>query len=137
MNEYEKQAQDFLRDTGTKMTVVRKGTTTEFIKGMTNEIYRVTLKNNNHSYTFDFHNSAHAFQNNLKLTAYDVLASLPVYIFADYDDYCADLGYTAYCDESGNKIKESKKAYNAVIKQGNELTSLFDDDQLNQLAEIS
>mgnify|MGYP006921432348 CR=1 FL=1 len=63
-------------------------------------------------------------------TAYDVLACLTKYDPGTFEDFCGEFGYDA-------DSKKAEKTYNAVREEWLNITRLFTDDEISQLAEIS
>lgn len=62
-------------------------------------------------------------------TPYDVLSALTKNDVGGFDDFCVDFGY------SDDSIK-SKKIYDAVVNEYNELCKLYSDEELDLLREI-
>ena len=167
MNQYEKQAasrdslrlvaDDFLESTGTSIELHRIGTYARF-SDMETDVYKVTIKNDRHSYTFDYSDSLHNTQcrqgiaepfnmngmTNAKLaeyqrkmqrawkkpSIYDILACLDCYDAETFDDFCSNFGY----DTDSRKALET---YLAAQEEYSNLTKLFTSEQLDQLMEIA
>lgn len=137
MNEYTKQANDFLKSTDTKLTI-------KFIKvgfyfdgdKETRRIYRVNLKNKNHSYWFNFGDSIHNKEKGLEPDNYAVLSCLNIDYCETYQDFCDEFGYELQPDDKAERI-QNIKTYRAVKAQTKNLKLLFNNSQLEQLHEVN
>lgn len=138
MNEYEKQAKDFLKDTGTTLTMYRYS---EFASPQANWApvgfcYRISLEREDKAtYKFNFWDSVANMKAHKKPTAYDILASLNDYIDTSMsiDDFANEYGY----NDREIDISVIIRSYNDSIEQTRKLRELFTVDQLEQLGEIS
>ena len=65
-----------------------------------------------------------------KPNAYDILACLQAYPVDNFEDFCFDFGYD-------NDSRKAYKTYEAVLNEYNNLSRLFDDDELQELSEIN
>lgn len=130
MNEYDKQAEDFLKKTGTTFNVLtycgRKPMPNNGNDMM--DKWVVEFVRGNNEWYFDFYMGLG--NNGAKPKAYDVLACLTKYDVGSFEDFCADFGYDAY-DEDGR----SKKIYKAVCNEYKEVQRMFG-DVLEELSEI-
>lgn len=134
-SKYNQQAVDFLIKAETTCEIVFMGLD-KVGWGKTNvNKYEVTLKNKNHSYTFNFWDSISNTQKNNKATFdfYSVLASLELYTQENFDDFCAELGYGFKNETEYIKVKN---IHLACLDQEKNLKKLFNQEQLNELAEI-
>ena len=128
MNEYEKQAQDFLESTGTELTVEYDGYRKYFPDDKEKRsVFEFTLRRAGKEYVGTF--GQPIAKGNKMPTPYDILACLD-YWEGDFEDFCEEYGYS---DDSINVLN----TYNAVIKQSNGLKELFTFDELEKLGEIS
>lgn len=128
--EYEKQAEDFLSKTGTKLTVKFKTYDKYFADDKeSRNIYNITLRRGKKSYTFTFGASINDTQNNIEPSAYDVLACLEKCEYTDFEDFCCQLGYDV-------DSRKAEKTYKACKKQYERLTDLFDEAEMMELQEI-
>lgn len=155
-NEWEQQAEDFLKDTETIFHVEYLRTTDEFIepKGKyQNDVYRITLSRGNRSYSFEFTQSAHnsgrwfhedgtkTYKKSCKHrlnrknkdfsepTPYDVFSSLTKYDPGSFEDFCSDYGY----DEDSRK---AEKIYLAVLDEWRDLKMLYSNAELAVMGDI-
>jgi hypothetical protein len=131
-SEYDKQAEKFLKDTKTTLTIERANPQTEPIwKGPHGYQYKVTLQNDRGKYTFDFWDSLAAKEEGrAKPSAYSVLACLDQLYADDFEDFCNEFGY-----DSDSRTAE--KTYNAMLEQDRHLRKLFTLDELEKLAEVN
>ena len=130
-NDYQKQADDFLKATGTtfKAKFYKYGKYFPDDKEKRN-IYKITLKRKDvGSYTFTFGTSLNDTQTNTPPTAYDVLATVQKYDVGSFEDFCGDFGYDV-------DSRKAEKTYKAVLKEFENIDRLFS-DVIEQLAEIA
>jgi hypothetical protein len=132
---YEQQALDFLNATNTSFSIYHKKYGVHFAGDtQARHIFRVTLKNDIHRYSFDFGQSIAA--GSTPPNAYDVLACLTKYDPESFEDFCASYGYEQYNDY-GRTNKVALRVYNAVVKEFENVCLLWDDVQIEQLQEIN
>ena len=152
MNEYIKQATDFLQKTHAKMKIEYVGLAVnkEWKEKEKRCLYEITLTSPRGFMTFDFWDSiqntkirtmpfdAYNVQANKELAAkkkaavpsvYDVLACLQKYDPGTFEDFCSDCGY----DEDS---RTAERIYFAAQKEYTQLARLFTPEQMEELAEI-
>lgn len=132
MNTYIEQAEQFLRDTKTKLTIKENGT--KEVWGNERYAYKITLKNPKGRYTFDFYGSITGFKSGKELenlSSYDVLACL----YSDYNDMTLEEFCNEFCYNTDSI--EHNKIYKNCVKQAKGLKRIFTIDQLDLLAEIN
>ena len=133
MNEYDKQAENFLNDTGTefKAKYLKNGLHFPDDKDE-RDIYNITLtrKERNFKWTFKFGQSLHSSYFKTKPTAYDVLAGLIKCDLDTFKEFCSSYGY----DEDSRK---AEKIYKAVVEEWNKITRLWDAEVIKKLQEIN
>jgi len=117
MCEYQKQANDFLTKTGTAFSATRDRFGFHF-DGDTEKrsIFKVTLSNARHSYTFEFG----AALKDPSCTAYDVLTCLsgsPSYVDMGFYDFCYEFGY--------DQTAKNKDLWKRCVKEGQNVIKLF------------
>ena len=128
MNEYEKQARDFLESTGTELTVEYVDFKPYFPGDKEKRaVFEFTLRRGDKQYKGTFGQSIAAYDKTP--SAYDILSCLD-YWEGDFSDFCAEYGYS---DDSIAALV----TYYAVIKQSNGLKELFTFDELEKLGEIA
>lgn len=153
MDEYIKQATEFLQKTRTKMKIEYVGLAVnkEWKEKEKRCLYEITLISPRGSMTFDFWDSirnteirtmpfdAYNTRANKELAAkkkaavpsvYDVLACLTKYDPGTFEDFCSNYGY----DEDS---RTAERVYFAVQKEYAQLARLFTPDQMEELAEIN
>lgn len=132
MDNYQKQANEFLEKNKTTFKSTFKGETVNKLwnDNKTRYFYSFTLKNANGSYTGKFYGSINDYQRNIQeLTAYDVLAAITKYDVGTFKDFCQCFGYN-------DNSKNDEKIYKLVKKEYQGMKKLFNDDQLKELEEI-
>lgn len=153
MDEYIKQATDFLQKTYSKMKIEYVGLAVnkEWKEKEKRCLYEITLTFPRGSMTFDFWDSirntrirtmpfdAYNVQANKELAAkkkaavpsvYDVLACLQKCDPGTFENFCSDYGY----DEDS---RTAIRVYLAVQNEYTQLTRLFTPEQMEELAEIN
>lgn len=137
MTDYEKQARDFLKNSGAKITICYKDTIHgfPFDKNDNNwhDKYTVTIRRNGKSYSFPFYNSAYATQRNERPTPYDVLACIEKYEpDGDVWDFANEYGYEIYDRKTFDNVN---RIYKACSEQARKINRLFS-DCMDELIEI-
>jgi hypothetical protein len=133
--DYQKQAIDFLNATNTSFTTKYKTHGKHFADDTVGrDIYRCKLKNDLHSYSFDFGQSI--ANQGTPPTAYDVLACLQKYDPDTYEYFCDEFGYDRYDTFTGRKNKIAVKIYNSVCREWEAIEKLFSQEQIEILQEI-
>lgn len=153
MDEYIKQATEFLQKTHAKMKIEYVGLAVnkEWKEKEKRCLYEITLTSPRGSMTFNFWDSirntkirtmpfeAYNVQANKELAAkkkaavpsvYDVLACLQKYDPGTFEDFCSDCGY----DEDS---RTAERIYFAVQKEYTQLARLFTPEQMEELSEIN
>lgn len=181
MNEYDKQAADFLKKTGTTFSIERADpqTAPDWAKGEKHGIqYRATLANARGSYTLDFWDSIHNAEkfhaletlrdavfgpltaevyraqdllkeefgkkigamtarrdfdklaDQLKPSAYSVLACLDQLYADTFEEFCDEFGYDT-------DSRTAERTYSAMQEQDRRLRRLFTTEELEALQEIN
>lgn len=153
MDEYIKQATDFLQKTYTKMKIEYVGLAVnkEWKEKEKRCLYEITLTSPRGSMIFNFWDSirntkirtmpfdAYNVRVNKELAAkkktavpsvYDVLACLQKYDPGTFEDFCSDYAY----DEDS---RTAERIYFAAQKEYTQLARLFTPDEMDELAEIN
>lgn len=126
---YQKQATDFLKATGTTFTSTYKTHDFYFTDDKeTRDIYICVLKNSKHRYRFTFGQSI--ANTGSHPTAYDVLAGITKYEVGSFENFCSDYGYDV-------DSRKAYKTYKAVMKEWKNVELLFTTEQLELLQEIN
>lgn len=141
MNEYKKQAIDFLKSTNTNIIIIKDGVVDHFPNGENKykgfrQKYKITLYRNGLSYSFPFYGSIAAYQRGEDITVYDVLACCEKYepAAADVWDFADEFGYTISSQKEYNRVN---RIYNSCVKQYNALLKLFGEENMERLQEIN
>lgn len=139
MTEYDIQAADFLKKSGTKMTISRIGEVEGFPFDkhdmLWHDKYQVTLTRNKKQYRFTFYGSFHDWKNNKRPSRYDVLACLEKYQVPEYlDDFAAEYGYNI---DDKQDFRRVSKIHQACKQQYEMLLDLFGEDLMRELQEIN
>jgi hypothetical protein len=155
-NEYDLQAETFLKNTNTTFTARLIGTYDHFGDGVERDVYEVTLRNPKGSYTFKFGDSIdrttkrlgtykpHFFRGSVydlqriqrrekakhkSIKAYDVLSCLTKYDPGSFMDFCSEFDY-------GTDSRKALKTYLAVQEEYHNVARLFTEDEMEKLEEI-
>lgn len=128
MSEYTEQAEDFMKNTGTKIKIDYLKYDYHFVddKEM-RDIYRITLSRNGERMSFNFGQSIS--NRGIEPNAYDVLACLTKYDPDSFEEFCHEFGYDT-------DSRKAEKIYKAVCKEWNSVNRLFS-DVLNELQDIN
>lgn len=159
MNEHHKQAQDFMEKTGLKISVKFKSFGKYFADDKEErDIYDVTFTRDPRSYTFTFGQSivnSGTFELPGKMgiplkvsrtpqdtlvtpwkrkrpvepVPYDILACLQTVNPGTFADFCADFGYDT-------DSRKAEKTYRAVVDEYLQLSSMFSEQEMEELSAI-
>ena len=130
-NDYQKQADDFLKETGTTFKAKFYKHDKYFADDKERrDIYKITLRRENFgSYTFTFGQSIVDSQKSIAPTAYDVLSVIQKCDVGSFENFCGDFS----CEIDSRK---AEKTYKAVQKEYENIDRLFS-DVIEQLQEIN
>ena len=155
MNEYEQQAQDFLKATGTELRIEFSHHGFYFAGDKEKrDVYQFTLKNARGEYTSTFGDSisntqARDAKNNpqrywgqkrkpatyRKPSAYDILACLEKYeVDPEFSEWCKEFGYDS---RPLQEFPEVFKIHQACAEQYRCVRRLFTEEQMDLLREIN
>jgi hypothetical protein len=130
--DYQKQGEDFLKETGTKMTVKFIANKKHFEdEKESRDVFRVTFTRGKikRSIVFGQSIAQSTGHGDNSPSAYDVLACLTKQDFADFKDFCESFGY----EEDSRKAYRTFKAVHREFKKVNDLWP----DCIEQLCEIN
>jgi len=131
MDEYTKQTNDFLEETGTTFKAHLESNGLYFdVDNETRDIFKITLKNKRGSYTFRFGQSIADTEKHIPPTAYNVLACLTKYDPVDFNNFCENYGYNI-------DSRNAEKAYKAVLKEWQNIKRIFSEEEINKLCDIN
>lgn len=127
MNDYEKQANDFAKKYGVKLTIIDRDYKKHFVDDKDCRwVFKCRLTRNGKSYTFNFGQSIS--DGDKEPTMYDILACLQKYECGTFSDFCGEFGYD--CDS-----RKAERIYKAVCREYDAVKRLFG-DILVELQEI-
>lgn len=126
MNEYEKQANDFAKKYGVKMTELSMRYGSMWDETQERCIFKMRLSRNRKSYTFEFGQSIAA--GSKTPTMYDVLACLQKYDCGTFEEFCLSYGF----DEDS---RNAERTYKGCVKEYAAVERLFG-DCMDELQEI-
>lgn len=129
MNTYEQQTIDFLNATNTSFVAKYKKHDKYFADDKEQrDIYRITLKNDIHRFSFNFGQS---IANTGEVpTPYAVLSCLTKYDPYSFECFCADYGYDP-------DSRTAERIYKAVCNEYENICKLFTEEQIEQLQAIN
>ncbi len=137
VNEYDQQADSFMKLTNTTMTAKFKAHQKYFAgDDKARDVYIVTLKNDAGRYTFTFGQSNQKSDGKTPPLPYDILSCFTKYDPGSYEEFCREYGYDIYNSRTGRKEGSSFKIYTAVCKEYEAICRLFTEDQIELMAEI-
>ena len=135
MNEYTKQALDFLKECNANMSIKYYDTTINETWGdkECRNVYKATIKTPKGQMTVTFWDSIHNTNYGIEPTAYDVLACLQKYDVGTIDDFVSEFGYEV---NSWQDVKRIEKIYRGCKKEYSNICRIFTDEQIELLQEI-
>ena len=135
MNEYEKQARNFLKKYNAEITIEYLKTDYHFQGDKEKrDIYKITIMRGVNYYSFNYGDSIY---NSMKKKRenpgnYDILACLPKYDVGDFDDFIFEYGYEFKTEKEYIKLKQ---LYFDIKDEYNNIYNLFS-DCIEELQEI-
>jgi hypothetical protein len=137
-SEYQKQAVDFLIETKTTCEIEFIGLRKPNWDNGKREVnsYKVTLKNARHTWSFDFFDSVHNTEKNIRANYnfYSVLSCMGHYTPESFDEFCSDYGYEF---KNETEYIKAKSIHLACLDQDKNLRKLFTEEQMQKLSEIN
>ena len=135
MNEYVKQAREFLEACNATMKITWIGCeiNKNWNDNIRRNVYRATIKTPKGVLWVKFWDSAYNTERGLEPTEYDVIASLEKYYVGSIDDFVRDFCYEV---REWADVKRIQNIYNAVKRQYKSLCRCFTPDQINAMREI-
>ncbi len=135
MNEYIKQAKDFLANCNATMDIrfwdCRANQ--DWNETQLRNTYKVTIKTPKGSMTVMFWDSIANKQNGERPTEYDILACLQKYDVGTIDEFVREFGYEVH---EWADVKRIEKTYNAVVKGYEDVCRCFTPEQIEAMQEI-
>lgn len=135
MNEYVKQAKDFLESCSATMDIrfwdCRANK--DWNETQLRNTYKVTIKTPKGSMTVKFWDSIANKLNNKRPTEYDILACLQKYDVGTIDEFVSEFGYEVH---EWADVKRIEKTYDAVVKEYEDVCRCFTPEQIEAMQEI-
>lgn len=135
MNEYVKQAQDFLKSCNATMQITYTGidTNKDWEGKELRNTYSVTITTPKGSMKIKFWDSIYNTEHAIKPTEYDILACLEKYDVGTIDDFVYEFGLEVH---EWADVKRIENTYNAVVKEYQDLCRCFTPEQIEAMQEI-
>ena len=135
MNEYVKQASDFLRECNATMKITWIGCeiNKNWNDNIRRNVYRATIKPPKGVMWVKFWDSAYNTEREIEPSEYDVIACLVTYDVGSIDDFVNEYGYEV---NEWADVKRIQNIYNAVKRQYKSLCRCFTPDQIEAMREI-
>ncbi len=132
MNEYVKQAKDFLKSCNATMKITQIGY--EANKNWNENIYRntyqVSIKTPLGTMRVKFWDSVYNTERGIEPTEYDILACLEKYDVGTFEDFVDEFGYES------DSLRCAKRIYKAVTREYNNICRCFTPEQIEAMQEI-
>lgn len=139
LSEYDQKADDFLRESGTEMTIEYDSIVHGFpfenndADKLDHKKYNITLTRGQRVFKFPFYDSNYNYQNNIEPRPYGVLACLQKYDVGEMKDFIEDYGYEIKDRES---FERAENAWKACKDEYQNLYELFGEEWMEKLLEI-
>ena len=132
MNEYVKQAKDFLKSCNATMKITQIGyeANKNWNENVCRNTYRATIKTPLGTMWVKFWDSVYNTETGIEPTEYDILACLEKYDVGTFEDFVDEFGY-----ESDN-LRCAKRIYKAVTREYNNICRCFTPEQIEAMREI-
>ena len=136
MNEYVKQAQDFLKACNATMRIRKLGCSqnTDWNDKFWRNVYIATIETPIDTMIVRFWDSAYNTEQGIEPTEYDILSCLQKYDVGTIDDFVSDFGYEVH---KWSDVKKIQRMYNAVVKEYNDICRCFSPEQIELLRDIT
>ena len=145
MNEYVKQAKDFLESCNATMDIMYLGTEVnkDWDEKRERDTYMVNIRTPKGNMQVKFWDSINNTIKNsdlrrinrsrIKPTAYDILSCLQTYDVGDFEDFMLEFGYEI---KKRGDLKRLQDVYNAIVKEYNDICRCFTPEQIEAMQEI-
>ena len=135
MNEYVKQAKDFLTSCNATMEITYTGMelNSNWKDKELRNTYFITITTPRETMKVKFWDSIYNTMRGIKPTEYDILACLEKYDVGTFEDFVNEFGYDV---SESNDLSYAKRIYKAVIYEYQDLCRCFTEEQLESLREI-
>ena len=135
MNEYVKQAKDFLESCNATMKITQIGCeqNKNWNDNGWHNTYRATIKTPMGSMWVKFWDSVYNTERGIEPNEYDILTCLEKYDVGTIDDFVQEFGYEV---NEWSDVKRIQNIYNAVKHQYKSLCRCFTPEQIEAMQEI-
>ena len=135
MNEYIKQAQDFLKSCNATMEISYTGMelNSNWRDKELRNTYLVTITTPQGTMKVKFWDSIYNTERGIKPTEYDILACLEKYDVGTIDDFVSEFGFEVH---KWADVKRIENTYKAVVKEYNDICRCFTLEQIEAMQEI-
>lgn len=135
MNEYVKQAQDFLTSCSATMEIAYTGMelNSNWKDKELKNTYFATITTPRGTMKVKFWDSVYNTEREIKPTEYDILACLEKYDVGTFEDFVNEFGYDV---SEPDNLRCAKRIYKAVTHEHQNLCRCFTEEQLESLREI-
>lgn len=135
MNEYVKQAKDFLESCNATMqiTYLGKGVNKNWNETQLRNVYRATIITPKGSMWVKFWDSIAHTQSGEQPTEYDILTCLQKYDVGTFEDFVSEFGYET---EDFHDRQRAKNIYYAVCAEYEKVKRCFTEEQIEAMCEI-
>ena len=135
MNEYVKQAQDFLKSCNATMQITYTGigTNKDWDDKKLRNTYSVTITTPKGNMKIKFWDSIYNTEHAIKPTEYDILACLEKYDVGTIDEFVSEFGFEVH---KWADVKRIENTYNAVVKEYQDICRCFTPEQIEAMQEI-
>lgn len=135
MNEYTKQAKDFLEKCNAKMkiTYLGKDTNKNWNETRLRNTYRATINTPKGSMWIKFWDSIANTEGGEQPDEYDVLTCLQKYDVGSFEDFVCEYGYET---EEFEDRRRARRIYNAVCDEYEKVCGCFTEEQIEAMREI-
>ena len=135
MNEYVKQAKDFLKSCNATMKITKIGyeANKNWDENIYHNTYRATIKTPMGSMWVKFWDSVYNTERGIEPNEYDILTCLEKYDVGTIDDFVQEFGYEV---NEWADVKRIQNIYNTVKCQYKSLCRCFTEEQIEAMQEI-
>ena len=132
MNEYVKQAKDFLKSCNATMKITQIGyeANKNWNENVCRNTYRVSIKTPLGTMRVKFWDSVYNTERGIEPTEYDILACLEKYDVGTFEDFVDEFGYES------DSLRCAKRIYKAVTREYNNICRCFTPEQIEAMREI-
>lgn len=135
MNEYVKQAKDFLESCNATMKIeyLFEDMNKFWKDNVYRNVYRARIKTPLGVMAVKFWDSAYNTKNKIEPTEYDILACLQKYELGSFEDFASEFGYDIYDTDTR---WDAKQIYKSSCKEYENVCRCFTDEQIEAMQEI-